>query len=278
MPTSGEKSWRCGLNRVGYGDNLMASGMARGAAARGKRVALGDGNKILWDQHSQHVFLGNHNLAAPGEERRPDLEWVHHYKGHRLYNKQASGRWVWNYDFYATPGEIFLTQQEKENGRRAGRGFVVIEPNVPRWKIAACNKDWGVHRYQEVVSSLAPHKPRLVQFVYGKEPILAGVSQVKTTSFRDAYAVLANAWAYVGPEGGLHHAAAAVGIPAVVLFGGFVPPAVTGYDTHVNLTGGADACGRLEKCEHCRAAMAAISIDEVANAVRFVLKQRGEQR
>jgi hypothetical protein len=32
---------------MGYGDELMATGMARGAAARGKRVAFGDGQRII---------------------------------------------------------------------------------------------------------------------------------------------------------------------------------------------------------------------------------------
>jgi ADP-heptose:LPS heptosyltransferase len=95
---------------------------------------------------------------------------------------------------------------------------------------------------------------------------LAGVEQLETRSFRDVLAVLANASLYIGGEGGLHHGAAAVSIPAVVIFGGFIPPSVTGYATHANLTGGAEACGSLKPCAHCRKAMAAISIDDVYGA------------
>jgi hypothetical protein len=68
---------------------------------------------------------------------------------------------------------------------------------------------------------------------------------------------------YIGGEGGLHHGAAAVGVGGVVLFGGFIPPEVTGYATHANLTGGAEACGSLDPCRHCAAAMQAIGVDEV---------------
>lgn len=275
MPRSGARNSGCGLINVGFGDNLMASGLARGAAARGKRVALGDGKTIIWDQHSQHVFSGNPNLAPPGQEKSSDLEWVHHYKGHRLYNRQSQGRWEWNYDFHPVPGEMFFSPQELQEGRRAGRGTVIIEPNLPRWKTVSSNKDWGAHRYAALASSLRMHGIRLSQFVYGREPTLPGVAPIKTTSFRDAIALMANTWLYVGPEGGLHHAAAAVSIPAVVLFGGFVPPSVTGYDTHTNLTGGATACGSLSKCEHCRVAMAAITVEEVASAVKDLLKKGG---
>ncbi len=256
----------------------MATGVARGAAVRGKRVALGDGKKIIWDQHSQHVFLHNPNLAPPGSEGARDLEWVAHYKGHRLYNTQAASRWLWNLEFSATPGEVFLTEAEATLGRRNGRGFLVIEPNVPRWKTVAFNKDWGLARYQELATILIHRGHRLVQFNYGNQPVLRGVLQLKTRSFRDAVALLGNAWLYVGPEGGLHHAAAAVDVRAVVLFGGFIPPSVTGYATHMNLTGGAEACGSLNKCVHCYDAMAAISVNEVLEAVEVQLKRRGGAR
>ena len=52
-------------------------------------------------------------------------------------------------------------------------------------------------------------------------------------------------------------------MPAVVIFGGFVPPIVTGYETHANLTGGADACGSLFPCKHCLEALDAITVEEV---------------
>jgi len=64
---------------------------------------------------------------------------------------------------------------------------------------------------------------------------------------------------------------------AIVLFGGFVPPAVTGYPMHRNLTGGAEACGSFNRCDHCLAAMRAISVDEVhAAAVQELGGRRDE--
>jgi len=76
-------------------------------------------------------------------------------------------------------------------------------------------------------------------------------------------AILRRAKLYIGGEGGMHHGAAAVGVQGVVLFGGFIPPEVTGYALHTNLTGGAEACGSFNPCAHCAAAMQAIGVDEV---------------
>jgi hypothetical protein len=248
---------------VGLGDNLLGSGIARGAKARGKRIAFGDGQKIRWDQHSPTIFRGNPNVAEPGQVGAGDLEWVAHHKGQRLYNRLGDGRWVWNYDFKAQPGEVFFDPGEKAFAQRMSPGFVLIEPNVPWHKSVAPNKDWGFERYQAVADRLRADGVRVCQFVAGKGRTLDGVEKVATPTFRLALAGLSRAALYVGPEGGLHHGAAAVGVSAVVLFGGFIPPQVTGYDTHTNLTGGAEACGSLAPCDHCKQAMSAISVEEV---------------
>lgn len=257
---------------MGAGDNLMATGMARGASARGRRIAFGNTRQIIWDQHSAMVFRNNPNIAPPGSERSPDLEWITFYKGKRLYNQQEGHRWVWNYDFRAKPGEMFFSRDEIEFGDQFGKGFVLIEPNVPQQKSVAPNKQWPVMRYQEVAINLKRAGHDVRQFHYRGGDRLLEVGGIVTPSFRHALAVLRNASLYVGPEGGLHHGAAAVGIPAVVLFGGFIPPQVTGYATHTNLTGGAQACGSLKTCRHCADAMAAISVDKVLDACGHHLK------
>lgn len=257
---------------MGLGDQLMATGMARGARDRGKKIAFGDGKRIIWDHNSEQVFRGNPNIAPPGSEKSKDLEWIAYYKGHRIYNQQVGARWKWNMDFRPIPGEMFLEQREKEQGERYGEGFVLVEPNIEWWKSVAKNKDWGRGKYQQTVDSLKSDGFRVAQFVYEKsgEP-LVGVEPLKTKSFRDALAIMSHAAVYIGPEGGLHHGAAAMGIPAVVLFGGFIPPSVTGYEGHTNLTGGADACGSLVPCRHCREAMARIAVDHVVSAARKYL-------
>ncbi len=249
---------------MGFGDEILATGMARGAKARGKRIAFGDGEKIIFSPWSEIVFRGNPNIAHPGDERDEDIEWIAHYKGSRLYNSPSHGRWIWNLDFRPVPGELFFSDEELEFAEKVGSDFVVIEPNVPAHKSVATNKDWGAPRYDAVATRLAIEGRRVVQFIYPTARTkLIAAEQVKCPSFRHGLAVLSKAQLYIGPEGGLHHGAAAVNVPAVVLFGGFIPPAVTGYPGHTNLTGGAIACGRVQRCRHCQDAMNAISVQKV---------------
>src|SRR4029077_13166803 len=130
------EEWREELARwaayVGLGDQLIDTGPAKGAAARGKVIAFGDGRRILWDANSPVIFAGNPNIAPPKGTRLNaslDLEWIPFYKGNRLYNRHTPGRWEWNYGFRCKPGEIFLTKEEKYHAKLAGEDFVLIEPN-----------------------------------------------------------------------------------------------------------------------------------------------------
>lgn len=251
---------------MGFGDEIMATGMARGAKDRGKRIAFGDGERIIFSPWSEQIFRHNPNIAHPGDERDGDIEWIRHHKGHRLYNSMNASRtrWVWNMDFRPIAGEVLFDEHELRFAEEIGSGFIVLEPNVPWHKSVAANKDWGAQKYKAVAAELAGEGREVVQFSYQHGRVVcAGARQVKAPSFRHALAALARAALYIGPEGGLHHGAAAVGVPAVVLFGGFIPPEVTGYSTHTNLTGGAMACGKLTRCSHCRAAMGAISVEKV---------------
>jgi hypothetical protein len=253
---------------MGYGDEIIGSGLARGAHARGKQIAFGDGRKILWSQFAPEMYLHNPNVAAPGTEGKTNLEWVAHYKGARKYNRLVNGKWVWNYDFKAAPGEFFFDEIERGIAANFTPGFLVIEPNVPWQKMVAPNKDWGESKYSELARRLLLQGYRLVQFKHkNSRRLIDGADIIELPKFRHVIAVLSRAALYVGPEGGMHHAAAAVGVKAVVLFGGFIPPQVTGYDLHTNLTGGAEACGHVEPCKHCQRAMANISVDQVKDAI-----------
>lgn len=243
---------------MGIGDDIIATSLAKGARDRGELIAFGDGKTIFWGLHSRMIFKNNPNVALPGEERTKRVRWVQYYKGHRIYNSSSRDRWIWNYGFRVKPGEVFL--DESETYEKDDR-LILIEPNVPINKKCAPNKQWPLDRWQMVASELTRRGWNVRQFEYGAPNRVC--SSIHTNDFRQAIGRLGSARLAILHEGGLHHAAAAVGIPAVVLFGGFVPPQVLGYDDHVNLTGGAEACGSYGKCDHCLEAMRNISAEQV---------------
>jgi len=266
---------------MGYGDDIIGTGLARAARATITpppkwKVGFGDGRKILWGPWSEEMFANNPHIARPGAESTVSV-WIDHYKGKRKYNVQSPDkqRWIWNYGFKVQPGEFFFDDEEQSliNYERLTLGdFVVVEPNVPWQKSVAVNKDWG-DKYFHLTERLTKSGIQVVQFMH-KNSVrrLRGVTQLQFQKFREVIATLSLAKLYIGPEGGMHHAAAATNVKAVVIMGGFIPPSVVGYDFHTNLTGGSQACGSIQKCSHCQKAMERISVDEVFTAAMEKLK------
>lgn len=234
--------------------------MARGAAARGRRVAFGDGRRVVWHRNAFEIFRGNDNVVASESLRGQDVEWIAHYPGKRRYCTLVGGkRRQWRFTPHTQRvGEIFFDVGEALLAQAmSSASYVIIESAVKR---TASNKQWPVERYQQVARELQAAGHRVLQFNDG----LADVPVIRMSDFRRAMAALSSARLFIGPEGGLHHAAAALGVPAVVLFGGFISPEVTGYESHVNLFTGDDmGCGMIDPCSHCRAAMSRITVDQV---------------
>jgi len=184
------------------------------------------------------------------------------------------------------PGEPFSTKRREQPWRfkrytplspalniaNRGGGYLIVEPNLKPSNTMP-GKDWGWANWQALVIARRWPAWPWVQIGPPGTRLLEGVAYRQTNSFDEAMGALAGAVAAVLPEGGLHHAAAALGIPSVVIFGGATTPASTGYELHRNLTsGGAESpCGMRIPCEHCRAAMANIRLDRVIMELEDIL-------
>lgn len=227
----------------------------------GKKVvfAHSKSGKAQWSE----VFTGNPRIEkAPVPGR--DYCIVRNHGGTRPYHLGYSAetqRFTWNYKFKAEPGELYLTPQQKATGVV---GAVIVEPNT-KGAALSLNKAWPWDRWQGLVDAL---DLPWVQLGPPEARSLNGVRRVVTPTFADALGWLYNASLVVTTDGAFHHAAAALGKPAVVLWGGLAPPQILGYDIHRNICHADRWCGSNFPCEHCREAMEAISLQEVIDAVR----------
>lgn len=211
------------------------------------------------------LWQGLDYIARPGEHTEIQLVDSPHSRRYRECADEIGSTWL---EYRPIPAEIAFTASEQDIAARVPRGFVVVEPHIKRGRDGAVNKDWGWQRYAEVVASLP--EIRWLQMGDRYSRPLPGVEFVPTGTFRETCALLARARAYLGPEGGLHHACAALRVPAVVIFGGYISPAVTGYDDHINLFSGSGlGCGRALACD-C-ACMSTITCEMVVDALRTLL-------
>jgi len=248
---------------MGFGDEVMAAGRAEKLARQlGQPVRIVD---LIGETRWSEVWNGNpwitQDPAAPvirdGPGCRPYIAYPFTSAGHGYTDFQARehrGR------LYLNDAELFVGRRVAKDGR-----FVVIEPNTKAG--SNVNKQWPRENWFDLVKEL--RDVRLVQIGLPEARRLRGVEFVPTASFRDGAGVLAASAGLVASEGGLHHAAAALDVPAVVIFGGSPSVRATGYPEHINL-GGQEPCGRWQLCPHCAATMQGITPKLVAAAVRQI--------
>lgn len=260
---------------MGWGDELMAAGDAL-------RVHCDTGRRVrIVDQHgstrAHAAWAGLREIVGPNEQlTRPHLlQVVRSAPGMRPYIAgKTSERWTWR--AYKPQRARFEWGATEAPHRWRAAGCVVIEPHLK--DRASPNKDWGWDRWQQLVRL----RPDIdwVQVGPRGTSVLDGAELIETADFRTAAAVLSGALAAVLPEGGLHHAAAAVGLRTVVLFGGYISPEQTGYqeDLHRNLFTGGEPCGNRQPCRHCARAMAAITPEIVMDNLEDCLDAEGRRR
>lgn len=247
---------------MGLGDELMAAGAAR-------RSFLDHGRKVeILDRNGQRrwhpLWEGLEYIATPGQQGA--FTRMVDGPGCRPYHvaKEAT-RWRFNLSHRAQRAEIRFTPSELEFAERY-RGRIIVEPSIKAK--APPGKQWG--RWDALARLIQDAGQQVSQM--GSANLLPGAELIETPTFRHAAAVLSVARAAVLPEGGLHHAAAAVGCRAVVIFGGFTPIEVTGYNMHTNIgASGSEACGMRVPCSHCDWWMASISPSDVFGRLSEIL-------
>lgn len=251
---------------MGFGDELLVTGHCRLLQQTDPRKVRLDYGKKIWNE----VFDHNPRIAHSTDK---DVQ-VYYPRPNNLRPYCAgktTDRWTWQ-EYKPPVGELYFQPDELALAARHNID-VVIEPGIKSG--ASPNKQWGPGRWAQLIAMMLKAGIRPVQFVRpGTKQGFPGVSVIETNKFRRACAILARARAAVVHEGGLHHAAAVVGVPAVVIYGGFISPAQTGYDLHTNLFTGGEPCGWRIPCRHCARAMEKITPELVLHELQKVLARR----
>lgn len=235
---------------------MLTGEVRRRFAKTGKQVCIvHPRGHVQWSE----VFDNNPKIS---KVQTRDVDTIIQGGGLRPYIRMKQFRqWVWQ-PYTPTPGEFYFTDEEEEFGRRF-RGAVLIEPNVKA--LAHRNKDLGWPKWGAIAHALRDQ--RLIQVGPRGVQILTGVEHAPTSNFRLAAAVLKHVRAAVMTEGGLMHAAAAVGTPSVVIWSEFIGIEHTGYAMHTNIRHAGKACGSRLDCAGCRKSLDAVTVEEVVQGV-----------
>jgi hypothetical protein len=266
---------------MGYGDQLMAAGQAQtifdADRSRGPILLVDITGRPRWNP----VWLHNPAVAVPGTEPglrqlvtgRDALPYIVN-----PYSLDTGWRWTdWRAQDHR--GRLYLTGDERVHGYRLRKWhgpFILLEPTAERKHV---NRRPPREFWERLAMRLA-HVTRLpiVQLAHADAERLPHiVDYVAHATFREACGILQSAAVLVSTEGGLPHAAAALGVRAVVLWGGNVSCANLGYPEHENLVDDQPGtpCGMLKSCDHCARAWVRLSVDRVADAVQREVMAHG---
>ena len=216
--------------------------------------------KIIYERPRWSEVWDHNPRIAKLKEEGDFQEYRPRVNGLRPYcSSKSPERWTWK-EYKPPVGELYLDPSERNFGSLHA-GKVVLGPHVkPK---ASPNKLWSLDNWGNLVLLLTKRGIQPVQIAPLGSRRINGVELIETPSFRHAAAALSRARAAIVTEGALHHAAAALKVPSVVLFGGYISPSQTGYDSQVNLFTGGEPCGWRIPCKHCAEAMAKITPEMV---------------
>jgi hypothetical protein len=184
-----------------------------------------------------------------------------------------------------TRGELYFEPAEEAAAVKIRQRFdidgpyLVLEPGTNQDWFGDL-RAWPLARWQALVAAVrtAHSSIAIVQVGVPNSPRLDDVIDLRgATTFREAALLIRDSASFIGTEGGLTHAAAAVGARAVILWGGVTLPEFAGYPEHQTTICkyvSCAPCGHLGWCDRDHQCMNGIAVDYVAAAVGKTLTSR----
>lgn len=169
--------------------------------------------------------------------------------------------------------QFFLSDAEKNKRLlpRSKKPWVAIQSiGLSTW---TDNKNWGVKNFRAVARSLEKDFS-VVQLGATSDPSLGVDLELQgRLPIRDVFVALRQCKTFVGQVGFLMHAAAAVELPSVIIYGGFEAPWQSGYDLNTNLYSDVECapCWLETACPYEKKCMSIITPEQVASEALTIL-------
>jgi len=158
----------------------------------------------------------------------------------------------------------------RENWKNLPRPWVIIARRANQW---TPNKDWPNGHWETLIDRLVSWCT-IIEIGTGSfdrqpRPQPNYVDLVNRTTLTQLAAAIAAADRIIVPDSGPMHIAAAVGTPAVVIYGGYIDPVCTGYPGNVDLYSPVECapCWLRSPCPYSKKCLHQITPDQVEAAL-----------
>ncbi len=179
-------------------------------------------------------------------------------------------------EMYFSPDEEEAVDRLQES-LKLSTAFVVVEPHSKSQWFGDL-REWPFERWERVVKWLRDQNYPVVQIGEGGNSVLEGAIDITgRTSFREAVLLMQRARLFLGQEGGLMHAANAVDVPSVIVWGGLTLPEFAGYRKHRVLCTHVECapCGLRGNCPYDKKCLTSVEPGDVISAVSETLAYEG---
>jgi ADP-heptose:LPS heptosyltransferase len=164
-----------------------------------------------------------------------------------------------------------------------GHPLVVVHPFSGFF--AARTKQWHFANWKRLLEIIPP-EIETMRFGSQDEPATPterGLHRdVLNADLRIMAALLESADVFVGQDSGLAHLAAALGVPSVVIFTGYVPPDMFGYPQNINLAPELPyaPCWCADGCAPCKGEICtrAVQPEAVLAGILRILDEKGRRQ
>jgi ADP-heptose:LPS heptosyltransferase len=168
--------------------------------------------------------------------------------------------------------ELFLTPPEDDFGRSIVRQIKI--PVAIHTTAFSDNKKWPLRKWEALISRNAQYD-FLELGSCGKPPLNRAIDDGTESDLRRDFALLKHCKAFIGVESCFAHAAAAFGVPGVVLFGS-TSPMTWGHASNINISSSRRCSPCIDliaynRCPYGVACMETITVEEVEAALRTQL-------
>ena len=280
---------------MGLGDDLMITAFARQIKEKYPERQIVVGNKSIGKAYKSPIYINNPYITDSNEiDNSKPIHLIDYHNENRPYidrKKSTDGNYAWNKNFKPTPGEIYFSNDEinlskyiieeikndwNKKNKKKHKGIIFLETgssklNDPQFRFKHRNKDWGLDNWLKLTNKLK-NDFLIIQSVHNETNKVDDIAYCEN-DFRTSCAVLNKCDIYLGPEGGFSHAAAALSKKAVVYFGGWINPEITGYKFHKNIyldIEGSPCGAKSYICNHCEDCRKSITPDKMH---KIILKE-----
>ena len=258
---------------MGWGDYIMTTGIVRRLKRQNPNLQILVKEPFNKTRQYRDIFYKNPFIVNTDtiNEKFPHIKIPRVLAG---VNDESKQKIIWSPERVAEVGDFYVKKEEtdfaeknikiitehwKAKNQKQPKGIIFISDTAKRNMIIdkkivyydhAVNKEWGEKKWHRFIS-ITSEDYILLKTSNIEEKHVDGLYSIMC-DFRTTFSIMKKCDFYIGNEGGLSHLWAITRKKALVFFGHWIPPYVTGYSFHLNLsTNLNDHCGSLKKCKEC---------------------------